>query len=69
MNPTELTLEQSLKKVSYKANPAPYKTKINVPYADKDTAKALGAKWDKTLKSWYIEPDTDMNKFNRWLKS
>jgi hypothetical protein len=67
MNPTELTLEQSLKKVSYKAKLAPYKTKLNVPFAEKDRAKALGAKWDKTLKAWYAPADIDLNKFKLWL--
>lgn len=27
---------------------------LQVPYADKDFAKAEGAKWDKDRKQWYV---------------
>lgn len=26
---------------------------LNVPFAEKDLAKKLGAKWDGSLKKWY----------------
>ena len=29
---------------------------LNVPYDEKDEAKKLGAKWDKSKKRWYITP-------------
>ena len=29
---------------------------LNVPYDEKDEAKQMGAKWDKSKKRWYIEP-------------
>ena len=29
---------------------------VHIPYADKNEAKALGARWDKEKKSWYIPP-------------
>ena len=29
---------------------------LTVPYAEKDDAKALGAKWDREAKSWYAPP-------------
>ena len=29
---------------------------LNVPYDEKDEAKKMGAKWDKSKKRWYIEP-------------
>lgn len=67
MKPTELTLEQSLNKVSYSPNLAPHRMNLKVPFSDKDRAKAVGAKWDKNLKTWYIDADTDMNKFRSWL--
>lgn len=38
---------------------------LNVPYAEKDEAKALGAKWNAKLKKWYI--DTDYSKFAKWI--
>jgi len=33
------------------------KTYLNVPYAKKDEVKALGAKWDPTIKKWFISGD------------
>ena len=43
------------------------KVYINVPYSEKDEAKALGAKWDKQEKSWFLEPGTDQATFKKWL--
>ena len=40
---------------------------INVPYSEKDEAKALGAKWDKQEKSWFVEPGADRKAFQQWL--
>ena len=34
---------------------------LNVPFAQKDVAKKLGAKWDKSKKKWFIE-DTNKHK-------
>jgi len=39
---------------------------LSVPYTEKDAAKALGAKWDPTRKTWYVPPGVDINKFCRW---
>jgi len=33
------------------------KTYLNVPYAKKDEVKTLGAKWDPTIKKWFITGD------------
>jgi hypothetical protein len=66
-NPTELTLAESLQRVSYQAQPAPHRINLTVPFADKDQAKSLGAKWDANLKRWYIDADADMGKYRRWL--
>jgi DNA polymerase III epsilon subunit-like protein len=41
---------------------------LQVPFNDKDEVKALGAKWDKDQKSWYINQDTDETKFLKWKK-
>lgn len=43
------------------------KTYLAVPYAEKDNARILGAKWDKEAKSWYAPEDADMNKLKQWL--
>lgn len=41
---------------------------LNVSYAEKDKAKALGAKWDGEKKSWYITSTQDKNKFSQWIE-
>lgn len=63
----ELTLKEQMDRLNYQARPVPYKTHLRVPFADKDQSKALGAKWDNTLKTWYIAADMDMGKFRKWL--
>lgn len=40
---------------------------INVPYAEKDEAKSLGAKWNPTLKKWYVSKREDYHKFSKWI--
>ncbi len=39
---------------------------LNVPYAEKDAAKALGAKWDAAKKKWYVLMGTDVSSFSKW---
>ncbi len=41
---------------------------LNVPKEEKDDAKALGAKWDKYQKAWYVEKGTDLEPFAKWNK-
>ena len=43
------------------------KTYLNVAYAEKDAAKALGARWDPDKKKWYVPPDKDVAQFTQWL--
>jgi hypothetical protein len=43
------------------------KTYLNVPYAQKDAAKALGARWDAANKKWYVAADKDIALFSQWL--
>lgn len=38
---------------------------LDVPYADKDTAKALGARWDQTERRWY-DPRPPTAGLDRW---
>ncbi len=59
--------EQTEKEVSAEQNPAQDKTFIAVPYDERKDAKALGAKWDKDNKSWYVEKGADLNTFKDWL--
>jgi hypothetical protein len=42
------------------------KTYLNVPYAEKDAAKALGARWDAAGKKWYVPANKDMALFAKW---
>lgn len=42
------------------------KTYLNVPYQEKDSAKALGAKWDAINKKWYIPANIDITLFAKW---
>lgn len=43
------------------------RTNLAVPFADKDQAKALGARWDPARKCWYVQ-DKDLAPFARWLR-
>ena len=52
------------------AAPAPStRTYLAVPYREKDEAKALGAKWDKAEKSWYVPAGANVEPFQKWLSS
>ncbi len=42
------------------------KVYLNVPYAEKDTAKTLGAKWDPAKKKWYVPAEKDKTPFLKW---
>jgi hypothetical protein len=40
---------------------------LNVPFAEKDGVKALGARWDAASKKWYVPQGKDLEPFTRWL--
>lgn len=40
---------------------------LNVPYAEKDQAKRLGAMWDIARKVWYVEDLTNLRPFLKWM--
>lgn len=40
---------------------------LNVPFEDKDRAKALGAHWDAGKKRWYVPAGIDLGPFKAWL--
>ena len=40
---------------------------LRVPYAEKDQAKATGARWDREFKCWYVSSDSTLAGFERWL--
>ena len=39
------------------------RTELDVPFSHKEEAKALGAKWDRTKKIWYV-PDRKSTRLN-----
>lgn len=45
------------------------KTYLDVPYSNKDQAKALGARWDNDAKKWYVPENMDPKLFGSWLGS
>lgn len=42
-------------------------TRLNVPFADKDQAKALGAQWHADQKLWVVPAGRDLTPFSSWL--
>lgn len=42
------------------------KVYLNVPFAQKDAAKALGARWDPGMKKWYVPPGKPLESFAEW---
>jgi hypothetical protein len=40
---------------------------LKVPYAEKDEAKALGARWNKERKLWYVPDGQAEAPFARWI--
>ena len=39
---------------------------LNCPYAEKDDAKDLGAKWDQRARKWFVPDDIDTDLFKKW---
>ena len=42
---------------------------LTVPFAEKDEAKALGAKWNRSAGKWYAPPGTELEPLRKWLPS
>jgi len=49
--------------------PAFEKTFLIVPFAEKDRAKALGAKWDSDAKKWYADTKETYDALEEWHPS
>lgn len=62
----ETPAEQSM---TLPAEPAPTKTYLNVPYKEKNLAKAHGAQWDREVKKWYCPEGNDLTPLKKWLES
>ena len=41
---------------------------LEVPFAEKDQAKALGAKWNPEAKKWFVPEGIDQGKFSKWIR-
>lgn len=39
---------------------------LNVPFKEKDEAKELGARWDRSKRSWYVPAGVDVAPFAKW---
>ena len=39
---------------------------LAVPYAERQEAKVLGARWDAVKKAWYVGPEADRGKIAKW---
>lgn len=61
-------IEVEATKAIANAVPVSCRTDLKVPFDAKDEAKALGAKWDKVRKAWYIDVGADLQPFQRWIK-
>lgn len=44
------------------------KTYLNVPYKQKEEAKALGARWDRQQQSWYVPAGVDPAPLAKWAQ-
>ena len=40
---------------------------MEVPFADNDEVKALGARWDPSARAWYVPPGGELKSFAHWL--
>ncbi len=43
------------------------RTDLDCPFAEKDEAKALGARWDSAKRTWYVNEGTELDNFQQWL--
>lgn len=41
---------------------------LNVPYAEKDEAKALGARWNPAKRRWYVPDGVATAAFAKWAR-
>ena len=42
---------------------------LNVPFAEKDQAKALGARWNAAKKRWYVPEGISAAAFAKWVSA
>lgn len=66
-----MALRHSADSRGYNARPpflshAAMRFNLKVPFAEKDAAKKLGARWDAARKLWYVVNQDDMAPFAKW---
>src|ERR1700690_1514828 len=44
-------------------------TYLKVPFAEKNQAKAVGARWDSKARSWCVPPGVNTAPVGRWLRT
>lgn len=42
-------------------------TFLTVPFAEKDQAKSLGARWNADKKKWYVPAGIELAPFKKWV--
>ena len=40
---------------------------LNVPFKEKETAKAMGARWSPTSRQWFVPSGIDPTPFSKWF--
>ena len=46
--------------------PGKHKFFLECPFSEKDTVKSLGAKWDASIKKWFVPDALDTDLFKEW---
>lgn len=64
---TRSMAEEQNRSLPHEPAPAKEKTWLNVPYREKEAAKALGARWDKQEKRWFAPEGTDLAPLRRFM--
>jgi hypothetical protein len=65
----ELPVDPPTSDSSLPAGIAAADTPLNVPFADKDHAKSLGAHWHAERKLWFVPKGLELAPFTPWLES
>lgn len=60
--------KRTVQSMALPAEPAQAKTYLNVPYKEKNLAKAHGAQWDGQVKKWYCPEGKDLTPLKKWLE-
>ena len=58
---------QAMSDQAMTTDPALSKTYLHVPYREKESAKAHGARWDGKQKQWYAPEGVDLAPLRKWL--